>query len=145
MLNPTFIVKNKWTNRANGSGSTICLYHLNPLVDSYSDGMFFFDTDDECRECLILAAHAEHPYKYRKALQDPRVAYTRFRTYDSRGFGKGYVSIYFKDSSSPTGVLQEIGIASEIHEEIYNELLATGKLSSRLSPLSPTEDLRTGH
>lgn len=60
---------------------------------------------------------------------DPNYLYSRQKN--------GYISIYGRDDSSPTGVMLIGGIPNELEY-----LLAAFK---KISQLSPTEDMRTAH
>lgn len=47
----------------------------------------------------------------------------------------------FDDPTSPTGVMLAESIGSKEYDAIYSELRSQGRISSSLSPLSPTEGL----
>jgi hypothetical protein len=94
-------------------------------------------TADECPICREECQHYEHPAKVRAALLDPRCTHTRFRSFGS----SGYVTVYHRDATSPTGVFAAVGASAELFDKIYNELRTAGLLSSSKSPLSPTEGL----
>ncbi len=94
-------------------------------------------TDAECVACRKECQHYEHPAKVRAALLDPRCTHTRFRSFGS----SGYVTVYHRDQTSPTGVMAAVGASAELFDRIYNELKAADLLSSSKSPLSPTEGL----
>jgi hypothetical protein len=69
----------------------------------------------------------------RAALRDPRMHHTRFRMW----CGKGQVYAYFRDETSPTGVMLAASCSDEYFAPMLAELRAEGR--SYLSPLSPTE------
>jgi hypothetical protein len=94
-------------------------------------------TAEECPACREEVQHYEHPAKVRAALLDPRCTHTRFRSFGS----SGYVTVYHRDHTSPTGVMAAVGASAELFDKIYAELRADGLLSSSKSPLSPTEGL----
>ncbi len=81
-----------------------------------------------CRECR----HYADALAKLRALKPGDVQHSRFRTRDSRGFGKGDLYVYGRDPRSPTGVhlLMSIDATPEA-DEILRKLSA--------SPLSPTE------
>jgi hypothetical protein len=91
-------------------------------------------TEEGCPLCREARQIAEHPAKVRAALLDPKCSHTRFRPF-GRG---GYVTIYHRDDTSPTGVLAACSADEALFNSIYNELRQQG-LSSSKSPLSPTE------
>ncbi len=82
-------------------------------------------------ECARCDRYAEQLASL-KALDWSTVSHTRFRGNVSTG--NGYISIYCRDHTSPTGVLQAMGI--EATPEVERYLSASGA-----SPLSPTEGL----
>lgn len=96
-----------------------------------------FGGDTGCYLCRQERERAEHPAKVRAALLDPKCSHTRFRPFGSGG----YVTIYHRNETSPTGVLAAVGCDSKLFDEIYEALRAEGLVSSSKSPLSPTEGL----
>ena len=72
---------------------------------------------------------AEKIQKCIELLKHPKFAYTRWKDYG--------ISVYVKDETSPTGVINAGGIPHEL-EFLIKEFQKFG------APLSPTEDLRTG-
>ena len=90
--------------------------------------------DGVCGVCQEAADRAAHPGRVREALLSPLLSHTRSR----RGVG-WYVTVYHRDTTSPTGVLAAISVSQDVFDAIYHELVAAGLISSNKSPLSPTE------
>lgn len=88
----------------------------------------------ECADCRAARYLAELPDKVRAALQDPRLAHTRYR--------RGAIYIYHRDDTSPSGVLLAEQCDEKMFDEIFSELRAANKVPAFASPLSPTEGLR---
>lgn len=81
-----------------------------------------------CTECKRYNENL----KRLQGLKPGDVQHSRFRTLDSRGFGKGDYYVYTSDTTSPTGVTLLMGIeATPEADELLRKLSA--------SPLSPTE------
>lgn len=127
--------------RTNKYGASIvrCKEHMEQLTSRHgftSDLLPDVETDEICRICEEELLEIEAPYRMREALLDPDCTHTRYR--------RGYVTAYCKDSDSPTGVLSRAGLDAKRFDILYNHLIATRMIKSRLSTLSPTEGLMKG-
>jgi len=126
----------KLTNRF-GATLITCADHEAAQSVAHSLGGFVDrveGADGVCRLCQEAAERAAHPGRVREALLSPLLTHTRAR----RGVG-WYVTVYHRDTTSPTGVLAAIDASEEVFRPIYRELVAAGLISSNKSPLSPTE------
>jgi len=90
--------------------------------------------DGVCGVCQEAVDRAAHPGLVREALLSPLLSHTRAR----RGAG-WYVTVYHRDTTSPTGVLAAISVSQDVFDAIYHDLRAAGLVSSSQSPLSPIE------
>ena len=91
--------------------------------------------DGVCRLCQEAADRLAHPGRVREALLSPRLSHTRARP----GAAGWRVTVYHRDTTSPTGVLAAISASDDVFNAIYDELRAAGLVLSSHSPLSPTE------
>ena len=91
--------------------------------------------DGVCRLCQAAADRLAHPGRVREALLSPRLSHTRARP----GAAGWRVTVYHRDTTSPTGVLAVISASDDVFNAIYDELRAVGLVLSSHSPLSPTE------
>ena len=90
--------------------------------------------DGVCDLCQAAADRLAQPGRVREALLSPRLSHTRAR------HGAGwYVTVYHRDTTSPTGVLAVISASDDVFNAVYAELRAAGLVLSSHSPLSPTE------
>ena len=87
-----------------------------------------------CDLCQAAADRAAQPGRVREALLSPLLSHTRAR--QAAGW---YVTVYHRDTTSPTGVLAVISASDDVFNAVYDELRAAGLVSSSQSPLSPTE------
>lgn len=81
-----------------------------------------------CWNCLMVGSED----RFVKAITDSRAVYTRVNRW-------GGIAVYFRDTTSPSGVIRGGGLEKGKWEPIVDGLINSGKISSRLSPLSPTE------
>lgn len=96
--------------------------------------------EGECEDCRAERQRAELPGKVRALLLSGELAHTRFRPFSTLD-GGGYVTLYRREPTSPTGVLAAASISAAEFDRIFDELRAEGLISSSLAPLSPTEGL----
>ncbi len=120
-------------NLTNQWGGTVqrCAAHL-PAARKYLYGdVVESQVQGLCTDCETERRHAELPSVVRDLLLSGTVSHTRFR-YNA-------IHVYVRDHSSPTGVKLGASIDEPRFDQVFNELRAAGKISSGLSPLSPTE------
>lgn len=104
----------KIKNQYGGVSQPTCERHLPKVQACIFGDLTFHETAEPCTECAREQFELERPARIREAFKSPNFAYARRNRW-------GSVSIYHRNSGSPTGVLSAGGCSIEEYNTIMRE------------------------